>query len=100
MQIKIDKESRVKCPWCLGDYEANTWNEETYGECKSREMRRAFKPIFDIKVWGDHSDHFYKCPSCGMWSKGNQLMLLDINNNVIKSIGCKPIIRVNGRADD
>lgn len=90
----IKKEDKVKCQWCEGIYEAETWNNETLKECKSREMKRAFKPIFNKQVWGKASQHFYKCPKCGMWSKGNQLVLLDDEGKRVKGLGGQPIMNI------
>ena len=90
----IGKDEKVKCQWCEGEFSAESWNDSTYSECKSREMKRAFRPIFNRQVWGKTSQHFYKCPRCGMWSKGNQLVLLDKNGKVVRGIGGQPVMKI------
>lgn len=97
MSVEIKKEDKVKCQWCEGVYEAETWNDATLKECKSREMKRAFRPIYNKQVWSKTSQHFYKCPRCGMWSKGNQLILLDNEEKQVRGIGGQPIMRITNQ---
>lgn len=92
--VEIKRQSLVQCPWCSDIEKAEVWNDGTYKECKSREMRRAFKPLFELQVWSKKSQHFYKCPSCGIWSRGNQLKLIDEEGNVVKSVGGQPILKM------
>lgn len=90
-QIEITEDSSVKCQWCRLVNTAKKWNDITYEQCISREMRRAFRSIYDMQVWGKDSDHFYKCPSCNIWSRGNQLILIDDEGNNVSGIGGQPI---------
>lgn len=99
MERKVTEQDRVKCPWCLSDFEAISWNDNTFKECRSREMRRVFRDIYNPQVWGRSSDHYYKCPSCGMWSKGNQLILLDESGEPVKGMGGQPIVRVTSNQE-
>ena len=92
--IQIKGTDKVRCQWCNTDTAAKEWNDITYSECITREMKRAFKPIFDIKVWGKGSDHFYKCPKCGMWSKGNQLLLIRPDGSVQRGLGGFPVMTI------
>ena len=92
--IEISKDSKVKCQWCTGVDSAESWNTTTYNECTSREMRRAYKNIYIKSVWLKNSDHFYKCPNCGRWSRGSQLILLDNNDSIVKGLGCQPVMIV------
>lgn len=91
--IMLTKESKVRCPWCQGECKAEEWDTETYKACISREMRRAFKSVTIKQVWMDTSKHYYKCPKCSMWSKGNQLKLIDEAGKVVKGYGGKPVIK-------
>ena len=91
--IEISDDSLIRCPWCQGEMKAIDWDTKTYGACISREMKRAFKSVKDRKVWGKESKHYYMCPDCSMWSRGNQLKLIDDSGNVIRGIGGQPIIR-------
>lgn len=90
--IEITQESSVRCPWCSIETEAKQWNDLTLSYCTSREMKRAFRTIYDKQVWGRDSDHFYICPACKTWSRGNQLILLDEEGNQVKNIGGQPVI--------
>lgn len=94
MDIKIDKESSVKCPWCSRVSSAEIWNDNTLSECRSREMRRAFKSIYTTQVWGKTSQNFYKCPSCNSWSRGNELVLLDEHGEIVKGLGGVQVLRL------
>ena len=93
----IENKTIVKCQWCQADHTAEEWNDITLGECKSREMRRAFKAIFDVKVFGKNSKSFYKCPSCGMWSRGNQLIPLGEDGKKLPGLGGSPVMKVTDK---
>lgn len=93
MDIKINKESMIECPWCNCSNLAEKWNNLTFEQCTTREMRRAFKDIYNLKVWGSESKNFYICPECKMWIRGNQLILLDDNNQRVKEIGGRAVMR-------
>ena len=91
----VNKNSIVKCQWCTKTARAQEWNDNSYKECTSREMRRDYRDIFDIRMWYKNSTHYYKCPHCSMWSRGDQLLLLDDNGGIVRSIGCQPILQVH-----
>ena len=93
----INKQAKIRCQWCQFEFTAEKWNDTTFKECKSREMRRAFKSIFDTKRFAKDSQNFYKCPHCDMWSRGNQLILLDDNGEVIKGIGGSPVMKLTDK---
>lgn len=92
--VRISEDSKVKCQWCTATLEAKLWNENTFKQCSSREMRRAFKEIYRHSVWMKDSSFFYKCPNCGCWSRGSQLVLLDSKGEVVKGYGCEPVMKV------
>lgn len=87
----------MKCQWCNGVAEAEKWNSVTHSECTSREMKRAFRDIYKTSVWLKSSDHFYKCPNCGTWSRGSQLVLLNSKGEVIRGLGCEPIMTIKNK---
>lgn len=92
--VEINKDSLVECQWCNIKSKAIEWNDLTFAQCFTREMKRAFRNIYDIKVWGNNSKNFYKCPNCGMWSRGNQLILFDEAGEKTRGLGGRPIIRL------
>lgn len=91
---KLSAEARVKCQWCLSDNAPKEWDSVTFSECKTREMKRSYKSIINIGSW---YDTFYKCPNCGMWSKGSQLLVLDGNGNIKRGLGGEPIFKVSNK---
>ncbi len=96
-KTKIKQDSIVKCQWCAAHIKAKEWNDTTFKECTSREMKRAFKDIYEKSVWTKDSDHFYKCPNCGTWSRGAQLLLIDKNGETIKGFGGAPIMIISNK---
>lgn len=94
----VKENSQVKCQWCSGITDAKSWNAETFKQCSSREMKRAFKDIYNIQVWLKNSDNYYKCPKCGTWSRGNQLILLDNKGNIVRSVGNVPIMIIKPKS--
>lgn len=84
----------VICPWCEELSTVQEWDSETQGECVSREMKRAYRHLSDESVWGKSSAHFYKCPKCGNWSRGNQLKLVGMTNPRLKHLGGLPILKI------
>lgn len=55
-------------------------------------MKREFRDIYDKQVWGKSSDHFYICPACKNWSRGNQLRLVNKSGDIIEGLGGNPVI--------
>lgn len=72
----IPKDANIGCPWCRTPSKAKDWNDESAAACITREMRRAFMPIFNRAVFKRDSKYFYKCPLCGQWSRGSNLSIL------------------------
>lgn len=78
----IPKDARIVCPWCHRESKADDWNSESQAACVTREMRRAFVPIFNSSVFHKDSKYFYTCPLCGQWSRGNKLRILRAEEKV------------------
>lgn len=87
----LSKELLIKCQWCMGSSTLEEWDNTTYSNCTSREMRRAYMRLYTRKAYYENSGKFYKCPKCGKWLKGCQLIVHN-NEGVIKGIGGKPVI--------
>lgn len=90
----IPEGVHIKCPWCEEHSTAKEWDDITFSECISREMKRAYKHITQEAVWGTSSNHFYKCPCCGTWSRGNQLKIVDTDELRLLKLGGKPILSI------
>lgn len=91
--MEIREDSVVRCPWCGKEHMAIEWESNSFGQCKSRETKREYRSIYSDKEWKKSSKSYYLCPSCNLWSNGNQLILLDKNGDIIKGIGGRPIIK-------
>lgn len=100
MLINIKEDSLIQCQWCGKNSEASEWNLNTFNQCYTREMRRAFKPVYNLKVWGRDSKNFYKCPKCGVWSRGNQLILLKDDGGTAENIGRNPVMKILTNKDE
>ena len=90
----LSDDKLVKCPWCLDDRSLKEWNDATFAECRTREMRRAFRSLKNKSVWGKESKNFYKCPNCGNWSRGNKLRIIS-DNPELNTLGNEPLFEVS-----
>lgn len=91
--IMLDKLTMIRCGWCGSKDTAVNWDKLTYSECKSREMRRLYTPIFKEKTFNRNADTFYKCPNCGTWSRGSQLAIVDTKDKRLLKLGREPLIK-------
>ena len=91
----LDNNANVKCPWCLNVSNLKAWDDNTYKQCINREQRRAFKSLTTFSVWGTKSKNFYRCPSCDQWSRGNKLMVVDKDGNMVNGLGGSDLFEVN-----
>lgn len=98
----ISREEHVMCPWCYESNKLGEWNDNTYAQCKNREQRRDFVELTNEKVFGKNSTAFFLCPSCGKWSRGNHLRLVDTNESNLLNLGGKNLIKYihNDNAED
>lgn len=91
----LDSDTKVKCGWCGEVSTVKEWDDTTFSECKSREMRRAYKHLYDEKSFYRQADTYYKCPKCQAWSRGSQLKITDTDDKRLLSLGGEPIFTVN-----
>lgn len=96
---RIDPSILIRCQWCNTDHTLEAWDSNTYAECKSREMRRLYTPLYETKAFNRQAEKFYKCPKCGMWSMGCQLVILS-DDPTLRKLGGYPIIRLSKKADN
>ena len=100
MLKEIPIDCSVICPWCLTSNTIECWNNTSYSSCVTREQRRSFKNLTNPKVWGNESKHFFKCPNCNRWIRGNKLRI-DTNDAELSKLGGKPLMEVgNGHKLD
>ena len=67
--------TEVICPWCHEKSTVKEWDDNTYKCCTSREMRRLYLSIKEVKAFYKGSGKYYKCPKCNMWSEGCNLRM-------------------------
>ena len=89
----LSKEQKIKCGWCNTVKTAKEWNDNTYAECKTRDMRRSYTPIYKESTFLVGADTFYKCPSCSLWLRGCQLAIVGTTNKRLLRLGRKPVIK-------
>ncbi|MEM4385422.1 MAG: hypothetical protein QXD03_02605 [Candidatus Anstonellales archaeon] len=90
----LDKDTKILCQWCGEKSSASEWNDNTYAQCINREMRREYTPIYEEKTFKREANTFYKCPKCGIWSRGSQLKIVDTENERWLKLGGEPIISI------
>lgn len=90
----LSQTEKVCCGWCDKASLARDWNDVTFKECKSREMRREYTPIFNEKAFLRQSNTFYKCPICGRWLRGCQLRIVETDNPHLLKLGGESIIQI------
>lgn len=90
--IPKDKGIRIKCGWCSLESPIEKWEQNTFKECKTREMKRAYETIYDEKVFrGDN--YFYLCPECNTWSSGEQLRITGTKDKHLLQLGGKEVYK-------
>lgn len=93
----LDERQNIKCPWCDGKSTAKEWDDNTYSECTSRAMRRAYTPIYKESTFRRGAGTFYKCPKCELWSRGSQLAIVDTDDKRLLRLGREPVIWIMDR---
>lgn len=89
-------ELKIKCPHCDKTSAIGDWDDCSYAECITREMRRAYKSILNESVFNVKSNTAYKCPKCGNWIRGSQL-IIESDDPKLKRLGRKPLTTIDGR---
>lgn len=90
----ITEDTKITCGWCNEVFTAEQWNDNSKKECYTREMRRAYKDIYNPKVFKQNTKPaWYKCPKCELWSKGSQLQIVDTKDEELLKLGGEPIIK-------
>lgn len=87
----ISRNEKIRCGWCSAVNSLGEWNDLTYSKCTSRQMKRAFTQLTEEKAFLRKSDTFYLCPSCGKWSRGSQLSIIDSDNPKLMRLGGEPV---------
>ena len=92
---RLSETDKIKCQWCNETANLDNWEQSTYRECKSREMKRKYTSLYDVRAFKHTSKTFYKCPCCGKWLRGSQLTITDAKNSEHLKLGGESIIKTN-----
>lgn len=89
----VSEHNIIQCGWCKAKNTAEKWNDITLKECNSREKRRAYTPVYKESTFTRGANTFYKCPSCGSWSRGSQLAIVDTDDKKLLRLGREPLVK-------
>lgn len=95
----IDKNVRIKCPWCYKDSMLYEWNDLSFTFCVNREMKRLFTKLNDKKAFRKKNPSYYICPKCKNWSKGSQLKIVGTDDKELSKLGGEPLVKINKKPD-
>lgn len=93
----------IKCQYCKKSNTLDDWNKLSKKMCINREMRKSYTELTDKRVFTGKKEAYYICPSCGKWSKGDELIVYDEDNNRLNylgghvNIGSEYILTINNR---
>ena len=91
-KVEISLKEKIKCQWCNKKSTLEDWENNTYKECINREMKRAYTHLYEKRAFIKSTDSYYKCPQCGKWLAGSELIIVDSNNKKLEKLGRQSII--------
>ena len=89
--MPLNEKTIIECQWCQLPSYLENWENTTYSACTSRDMRRAYMHLTEVKAFYHNSGKFYKCPNCSKWLKGSQLIVKSTDIKLSK-LGREPIV--------
>jgi DNA-directed RNA polymerase subunit RPC12/RpoP len=89
--MDISKTEKVRCPRCFKTSNLGEWDDLTFKQCFTREMKRAYTKLTLKKAFKRESNTFYMCPKCKAWSRGCNLTITDTDDNELKRLGGESI---------
>lgn len=87
--MDIIPSTRLVCPFCKAILTAEQFDSYTYGNSLSREQRRKFKTIEEVKNRKTKKkDYFYKCTECNHFSRATKILTEEVylRNNSKKQV--------------
>lgn len=81
----------VRCPRCQTMHSLKEWNDASYAQCKSREMKRSYTKLTEERAFNAKRNAFYLCPECNQWARGSQLIIESDDPRLVK-LGRKSVI--------
>lgn len=92
----IKDTETIVCPRCGKKHSLSEWENLTYAQCTSREMKRAYIKLSTERAYREKTNTFYLCPSCNKWSRGSQL-IIESDDPELAKLGRKPILRCTNK---
>lgn len=98
--VTLDNNLDVQCPLCGTSNKLKIWDDDTYGKCTNREMKRAYTHLNNSKAFKRNSDTFYICRNCKKWSRGSQLSIVNTEDKFLRSLGGESVFIVENKDND
>lgn len=83
IELNLRLNGYIKCPLCKNINKLTLWDASTHDQCDTREKRRAYISLEEIKAYGRRSGLVFMCPSC---------------TNYVDGFKLKPFIEENGKS--
>ena len=88
---EISNSETVRCPRCFKESKLGEWDDLTFKQCVTREMRRAYTKLNTKRAFRRESNTFYICPKCKVWSRGCHLTITNTEDETLKKLGGESI---------
>ena len=88
----LDKHLDIRCPRCGKTSKLFRWDNATYSECDTDEMKELYTHLYEEKAFLRKTDAYYICPKCHNWSRGSQLKIIGSKDIKLNALGGEPII--------
>lgn len=85
--MELNRDARIACPWCQETSTVGETDDESFAQCRNREMRREYTHMMNSKSMRADTQVYFKCPKCGRWAQGNQFILIDKTEPWMKNLG-------------
>lgn len=95
----VPSDVSVVCPWCLKENTLKNWDDNTFKECKNREMKRDFMHLQMSKTWLRSSKAYFKCPDCGQWVISAKLKIANTTDARLLKLGGEPLVSPVGKGE-
>lgn len=89
----ISWEQIIKCPLCESDHTVREWDENSYSQCTTREMRRCYTKLNSVKAFDRNEYKYYRCPSCDTWREGYKLVIVS-DDEKLRRLGGEVITEI------
>lgn len=66
----VSNDVILTCPKCGREATVKEWDDNTYRQCTTRQMRRDYISLTRKKAYKESSDTYYQCLFCNDWIEG------------------------------